>query len=89
MHERAWGPVQIAAGITKEKDGKIKPKLNFRCLRHFRASLLIEDGANPKEVQREMGHANIQMTFDLYGHLFTDSDADARRRERAERLARF
>ena len=49
--------------------------------------MLIEDGANPKEVMVEMGHSNIAMTYDLYGHLFTDADADTRRAERAERLA--
>ena len=48
----------------------------------------IEDGANPKEVMVEMGHSNIAMTYDLYGHLFTDEDADTRRAERAERLTR-
>ena len=45
--------------------------------------MLIEDGANPKEVMVEMGHSNIAMTYDLYGHLFTDEDADTRRAERA------
>jgi integrase len=84
IHQRGWHPVQIAARVTKANG---KPKLNFHCLRHFRASLLIEDGANPKEVMAEMGHANIAMTYDLYGHLFTDEDADKRRKERAERLA--
>jgi integrase len=49
--------------------------------------MLIEDGANPKEVMVEMGHSRIAMTYDLYGHLFTDEDADTRRAERAERLA--
>ena len=49
--------------------------------------MLIEDGANPKEVMVEMGHSNIAMTYDLYGHLFTDADADSRRAELAERLA--
>jgi integrase len=72
------------AKITKA-DGS--PRLNFHCPRHFRASMLIEDGANPKEVMGEMGHSNIAMTYDLYGHLFTDADADTRRAERAERLA--
>jgi integrase len=62
-------------------------RFNVHCLRHFRASLLIEDGANPKEVMVEMGHSNIAMTYDQYGHLFTDADADSRRAERAERLA--
>jgi integrase len=64
---------EYAAKITKA-DGS--PRLNFHCLRHFRASMLIEVGANPKEVMVEMGHSNIAMTYDLYGHLFTDEDAD-------------
>ena len=84
IHRRGWHPVQVAARITKP-DGS--PRLNFHCLRHFRASMLIEDGANPKEVMMEMGHSNIAMTYDLYGHLFTDEDADTRRAQRAERLA--
>ena len=84
IHTTGWRPLQVAAKITKA-DGS--PRLNFHCLRHFRASMLIEDGANPKEVMVEMGHSNIAMTYDLYGHLFTDEDADTRRAERAERLA--
>ncbi|MGB6438382.1 MAG: tyrosine-type recombinase/integrase [Methyloceanibacter sp.] len=84
IHTKGWRPLQVAAKITKA-DGSAR--LNFHCLRHFRASMLIEDGANPKEVMVEMGHSNIAMTYDLYGHLFTDEDADTRRAERAERLA--
>ena len=84
IHTFGWRPLQVAAKITKA-DGS--PRLNFHCFRHFRASMLIEDGANPKEVMGEVGHSNIAMTYDLYGHLFTDEDADTRRAERAERLA--
>jgi integrase len=83
IHTSGWRPLQVAAKITKAAGS---PRLNFHCLRHFRASMLI-DGANPKEVMVEMGHSNIAMTYDLYGHLFTDEDADTRRAERAERLA--
>jgi integrase len=86
IHRSGWRPLQIAARVTRA-DGS--PRLNFHCLRHYHASRLIEDGANPKEIQAEMGHANIQMAFNQYGHLFKDEDADSRRRERAERLARF
>ena len=78
IFNRAWVPVQIAA--------LRKAKCNFHGLRHFRASLLIADGANPKDIQTEMGHASIAITYDLYGHLFQDDDADKRRSERAERL---
>lgn len=38
--------------------------------RHTCASTFIAAGANPKVIQRIMGHATIQMTFDHYGHLF-------------------
>ena len=54
---RGWRPLQVAAKITKA-DGS--PRLNFHCLRHFRASMLIEDGANPKEVMVEMGHSQYR-----------------------------
>jgi hypothetical protein len=32
-----------------------------------------------------MGHANISMTFDLYGHLFEDPEADRGAMARLER----
>lgn len=100
IYNRAWKPVQLAAGVAeakRDKDGSVvcdkdgKPvmdtRYNFHALRHFHASMLIADGANPKEVQVEMGHGSIQVTYDLYGHLFQDEDADRRRKERSERLA--
>jgi integrase len=30
----------------------------------------------PKRIQAVMGHSSVQMTFDLYGHLFEDKEAD-------------
>jgi integrase len=84
IYLQVWKPVLIAAKIVKP-DGT--PRLTFHSLRHFPASMLIADGCNPKEVMAEMGHSNISMTYDLYGHLFTDDDAHTRRAERAERLA--
>lgn len=37
--------------------------------RHTFASMMIASGANPKVIQAVMGHATIEMTFDIYGHL--------------------
>jgi integrase len=37
--------------------------------RHTCASGLIASGANAKTIQKVMGHASIQVTFDVYGHL--------------------
>ena len=41
-------------------------------LRHTCVSVLIAEGANPKEIQDWVGHASIEETMDTYGHLFPD-----------------
>jgi len=100
IYNRAWKPIQLAAGVAdpvKDKQGNVvrdeegkpvqEPRYNFHTLRHYHASVLIADGADFKEIQTEMGHANIQITLDLYGHPIEGDEADRRRKERAERLA--
>jgi integrase len=62
----------------------VEPKYGLHALRHAAASLWIEQGLNPKRIQTLMGHATIQMTFDTYGHLFRDNDADQRAAEDIE-----
>jgi len=37
------------------------------CLRHTYASLLLQQGESPAYVQRQLGHASIQLTVDTYG----------------------
>jgi integrase len=56
-------------------------KYGMHALRHACASLWIENGMNAKRIQKLMGHSTIQMTFDVYGHLFIDVDADQRAAE--------
>jgi integrase len=56
-------------------------KYGLHALRHACASLWIENGMNPKRIQNLMGHSTIQMTFDTYGHLFKDADADQKAAE--------
>jgi integrase len=43
--------------------------IGLHSARHTCASTFIAAGANPKQIQVLMGHANIAMTFDRYGHL--------------------
>lgn len=50
----------------------------FHDLRHGFASMAIAAGMNPKEIQDAMGHSSIQVTFDLYGHLFPGARGAAR-----------
>jgi integrase len=60
------------------------PKYGLHSLRHACASLWIESGYNPKQIQRLMGHSSIKVTFDVYGHLFADADADQRAAENVQ-----
>lgn len=57
------------------------PHIRFHELRHSCASLLINAGMPLKDVQEWMGHADIRMTADLYGHLDV-----ARKQETAARI---
>ena len=71
---RFWSPLQVKLGITNEAG---EARYNFHMLRHAAASLFIQHlGWSPKRLQVVMGHSSIQMTFDLYGHLFENGEAD-------------
>jgi integrase len=68
---------------TRDEHGMpiVKPKYSgLHAFRHFFASWCInrkQDGGlelPPKLVQERMGHASIQMTLDVYGHLFPRGD---------------
>ncbi len=47
-------------------------KVSFHSLRHSNASMRIQAGQNIKYIQSQMGHASINITLDIYGHLFND-----------------
>jgi integrase len=78
---RGLAPVQIAAGVIT-KGGKAR-YTGLHSLRHFYASWCInrrEDGGLGlplKLVQHRLGHSTIQMTADVYGHLFPGDDDGA------------
>ena len=39
-------------------------------------SLLIKQKASPKYIQKQLGHASISTTFDIYGHLMNDANEE-------------
>ena len=58
-------------------------RMRLHDLRHTYASLLIAQGAHPKYIQAQLGHASIQTTLDRYGHLMPDAHAaEARKLDR-------
>jgi integrase len=76
--QRGLIPAQIAAGVVT-KDGRAK-YTGLHALRHFFASWCINRKADGglelplKVVQHRLGHSGIQMTADVYGHLFPSGD---------------
>jgi integrase len=76
IHNRVLKPLQKVAGIETTTAG---PRYGMHSLRHAAASLWIEKHP-PKRVQYLMGHGTIQMTFDVYGHLWkaeTETETEA------------
>ena len=53
-------------------------QVSFHSLRHSNASFRIQAGQNIKYIQGQIGHASINMTMDVYGHLFNDLDFNRR-----------
>jgi integrase len=77
-----WIPLLLECGICDESG---RAKYSFHSLRHAAASLFIAHlGWTPKRLQAVMGHASIAMTFDTYGHLFTDPDDDRQAMKKLE-----
>ena len=58
---------------TKAKISRFK----LHELRHTYASRMIRSGTHPKVLQELLGHTNIKMTMDTYGHLFPGMKREA------------
>ena len=83
IYKSVWFPLLRAIGLMDRRKSASgndveAPRYTFHCLRHTAASLFIESGWTPKKVMTVMGHSSIQMTFDLYGHLWKNLEDDAR-----------
>lgn len=84
MYKQCFLALLRACEIISAKPGNndgssgAKAPYNFHALRHAAASLFIEQGWSPKKIQQTMGHSSIQVTFDVYGHLFPDLENDAK-----------
>jgi len=85
IRTRAFDPLMREANIIDplaerpqnlgRKKWKPKPKFTLHHLRHYRASELIAAGVNLKELMREIGHSDSDLTLETYGHLFPEDDS--------------
>ena len=67
FRKRVWKPAVLPSGLGK---------VTFHELRHTCVAILIDQGANPLEIQRRLGHADIKTTLGTYGQLFPNREAN-------------
>lgn len=101
FYHRLWVPLLAAAQTVLEKDKAWDGRetlatwdaereawvagFGLNTMRHAAASLFIEQGMSPKKLKERMGHSTIRLTFDLYGHLWPEPQADHRAASEIER----
>ncbi len=77
---RGFHKLMEEAGLVTEVKEKGKTKLVKHytpySLRHFFASMLIEKNKGLKYIQTVMGHENITMTLNVYGHIIRQKETD-------------
>lgn len=81
IYNRVFKPMLVNNGIVGHQG---QAKFGIHALRHAAASLFIEQGWNPKKIQTLLGHASINMTMDVYGHLFENAEEDVSMFEKLE-----
>lgn len=67
MYQREYLPLLRKAGLGHKE---------FHALRHTYVALLIDLKAEPKFIQRQLGHSSMHITMDTYGHLMPDAGDD-------------
>ncbi len=68
--------------VYRERAGL--PYIGLHGFRHTHASMLYEAGADHKEVQERMGHANIKTTMDTYTHI-----TNSKKEETTQKLTNY
>lgn len=75
--ERPFAPTVVSRRAAKAwKAARLAPIIRHECRRTY-ASFAIAAGVNAKALSTYMGHANIGITLDRYGHLMPGNEAEA------------
>jgi integrase len=74
---RAWGWREDGRKWVPHESRVTLPKITLHECRHTFASLMIAAGVNAKALSTYMGHANISITLDRYGHLMPGNEEEA------------
>jgi integrase len=68
LREKQLHPLLVELGI---------PRGGFHSMRHGAASSLLESGATPAVVQKQLRHSDARITLGIYGHVIGDAQRNA------------
>lgn len=71
IHQNWWRPLLLESSLVDDEGHSL---FRLHDMRHWHASWLIARRVNAKRIQTRLGHADIQTTFDSYGHLMHEDD---------------
>ncbi|MGB9813484.1 MAG: tyrosine-type recombinase/integrase [Thermovenabulum sp.] len=74
---RLIDPDYITKAFTKVLDKINLPRVRFHDLRHTHATLLLQEGVNPKIVSERLGHTDIRITLNTYSHVLPSMQKEA------------
>ena len=75
--DRPFSPTPVTERADRAWQAAKLERITLHECRHSYASLMIAAGVNAKALGVFMGHANISITLDRYGHLMPGSEAEA------------
>ena len=68
--------IQLSRNEKFAEIAKVK-KIRIHDFRHSHASLLANNGINIQEIARRLGHTNIEITWNIYSHLYPQQEEKA------------
>lgn len=70
-------PRNLSRDFTSWRDKAGIPALPFHALRHTNVTMRLAAGVRLETVSKQIGHANLGTTTDVYGHLLPETDKEA------------
>ena len=70
-------PSNIVKAYKRSLKAAGLPEIRFHDLRHTAATLMLQQGINPKIVQERLGHSDISLTLNTYSHVLPHMQEEA------------
>jgi len=78
VSSQPFSPTRVRERASQAWEAAQLEPITFHEARHTFASLMIAAGVNAKALSTYMGHANMPITLDRYGHLMPGNEAEGR-----------